>query len=269
MAKVEIPMPKMGESITEGSVIVWHKKVGDTVELDETLLEIGTDKVDTDVPSPVTGTVAEILTPEGETVPVGHIIALIQTEQESSNGVGTVELSEEEVEEIDVDSSMEMQDVPVVMPKMGESITEGTVITWHKQVGDQIELDETLLEIGTDKVDTDVPAPVTGILKEILVPEGDTVDVGTTIALIGANTRVPVVDRVSESPIPVQQEVPDVSDQSSTASIEESVEGARHTEDGRFLSPLVRSMAQAERIPHDELTQINGSGRGGRITKKM
>ncbi len=268
MAKVEIPMPKMGESITEGSVIVWHKKVGDTVELDETLLEIGTDKVDTDVPSPVTGTVAEILTPEGETVPVGHIIALIQTEQESSNGVGTVELSEEEVEEIDVDSSMEMQDVPVVMPKMGESITEGTVITWHKQVGDQIELDETLLEIGTDKVDTDVPAPVTGILKEILVPEGDTVDVGTTIALIGANTTVPVVDRVSDSPIPVQQEVPDVSDQSSTASIEESVEGARHTEDGRFLSPLVRSMAQAERIPHDELTQINGSGRGGRITKK-
>ena len=268
MAKVEIPMPKMGESITEGSVIVWHKKVGDAVELDETLLEIGTDKVDTDVPSPVSGTVTEILTPEGETVPVGHVIALIQTEQDSTNGTGVEELSEQEVEAIAAQTNMEMQDIPVVMPKMGESITEGTVISWHKQVGDPIELDETLLEIGTDKVDTDVPAPATGTLKEILVPEGETVDVGTTIALIGSRTTVIVTEHTSEQSAVPSEEISEISDQNSTVNIDQPVESARHTEDGRFLSPLVRSMAQAERISHDELTQMNGSGRGGRITKK-
>jgi len=265
MAKVEIPMPKMGESITEGSVIVWHKKVGDAIELDETLLEIGTDKVDTDVPSPVAGTVAEILTAEGDTVPVGHVIALIQTEQEDSSDDVVEALSEEEIV---TGNDTEVQDISVVMPKMGESITEGTVITWHKQVGDRIKLDETLLEIGTDKVDTDVPAPVAGTLKEILVPEGETVDVGTTIALIRANTTVQITDSIANVPTPSPKEIIEVAEQNATVKIEQSAESVRQTEDGRFLSPLVRSMAQAEQISHDELTRINGSGRDGRITKK-
>ncbi len=273
MANVEIPMPKMGESITEGSVIVWHKKEGDSVELDETLLEIGTDKVDTDVPSPASGVVSKIFTPEGETVPVGHIIALISTE-------ATDEKVTDEGSPI-VDNSPNSppsnhsnpKDTPVVMPKMGESITEGTVVAWHKKVGDLVELDETILEIGTDKVDTDVPAPAAGILRAIMVPEGDTVEVGTTIALIGPegselDTVAQPATSSAPDPIPVEESapVPAVATLISTNGSENGME--RHLEDGRFLSPLVRSIAQTENISRDELTSIKGSGRNGRITKR-
>jgi len=265
MAKIEVPMPKMGESITEGSVIVWHKKEGDSVELDETLLEIGTDKVDTDVPSPVSGVIAKILTPEGETVPVGHIIALIQPNGESSKEDSQPSLTSE-VAPSALDT--QMKDMPVVMPKMGESITEGTVITWHKQIGDLVELDETLLEIGTDKVDTDVPAPVTGILKKILVPEGETVDVGSTIAMIGAEIAPSNSDDIVHSEIQPDRSDVTESESSKEAKLQPSEKSERHSGNGRFLSPLVRSMVQAENISQEELTRIDGSGRNGRITKK-
>ncbi len=258
-------MPKMGESITEGTVMVWHKKAGDPVELDETLLEIGTDKVDTDVPAPVAGVVGKILTPEGDTVPVGQVIAVIHTEEIISEPGPSPSSSPSQ-------DLPPMEDTPVVMPKMGESITEGTVIVWHKKEGDPIELDETLLEIGTDKVDTDVPAPVAGILKSILVPEGETVDVGTTIAIIGAEGSAPVKEMDSPSKtVPVvnasSDERTDVSEFVGDLELVEEG-GTRYLEDGRFLSPLVRSIAETEKISRDELTSIKGSGRAGRITKK-
>ncbi len=229
MAQVQVTMPKMGESITEGTVIVWHKQPGDAIELDETLLEIGTDKVDTEVPSPAAGTLVEILVQEGDTVEVDTAIAVIETDADAVDlsGGGSSEVqpgaqeSEPEVEvqapepehahgDVEAEnlaqamSGTAIHDAPadsaatgevqdVVMPKMGESITEGTVIVWHKQPGDAIELDETLLEIGTDKVDTEVPSPAAGTLVEILVQEGDTVEVGSVIARIGvgegASTR--------------------------------------------------------------------------------
>ena len=197
-------MPQMGESITEGTVIVWLKKPGDTVELDEPLLEIGTDKVDTEVPSPAAGVLQEIVVPEGETVDVGVTIAILQTDVEAISGAGQTDappaaepvaapVTAAPAAQEDAVTSAEAtppastgERVFIKMPKMGESITEGTVIAWHKQVGDAIELDETLLEIGTDKVDTEVPSPAAGIVLEILVPEGETVDVGTVdIAVIG------------------------------------------------------------------------------------
>ena len=269
MAKVEVRMPKMGESITEGSVIVWHKQVGDPVELDETLLEIGTDKIDTDVPAPSGGVVAEIFTPEGETVPVGHLIAMIATEGEdltgATEGAAASEPAKAPKAPSPAPSAVQEADTPVVMPKMGESITEGTVIVWHKQVGDPVELDETLLEIGTDKVDTDVPAPATGILREILVPEGETVEVGTTIALIGAEGAAPVQETRS-MPQTAQETAPSPGITSTGAP--EQVDTERHLADGRFLSPLVRSIAQAENISRDELARIKGSGREGRLTKR-
>lgn len=261
-------MPKMGESITEGTVIVWHKQEGDPVELDETLLEIGTDKVDTDVPAPVKGVVGKILTPEGETVPVGHVIAVIHTETEDGDApappLASADSSATEPEPAPapVSSTLAAEDTPVVMPKMGESITEGTVVVWHKQEGDTVELDETLLEIGTDKVDTDVPAPASGVVRAILVPEGETVDVGTTIAIIGAEGSEHVRVSASER-TPVSEPEPD------TELLEPSEpEGSRHLGDGRFLSPLVRSIAEAENISREELSSIQGSGRAGRITKK-
>lgn len=270
MAKVEVLMPKMGESITEGSVVSWYKKEGDTIELDELLLEIGTDKVDTEIPSPSAGVIEKILTPEGETVPVGHVIALILTDtEEESTPAQTPDVSDSNSA---VPPASEVEDTPVVMPKMGESITEGTVIIWHKQVGDSVQLDETLLEIGTDKVDTDVPAPVTGTLREILVPEGETVEVGTTIAVIGAENGVisaapQAAPKSNSTPEAVPEPAPELV---TDAVLEESAgpQNNRHLEDGRFLSPLVRSIAQTEKISRDELGTIKGSGRNGRITKK-
>jgi 2-oxoglutarate dehydrogenase E2 component (dihydrolipoamide succinyltransferase) len=276
MAKVEVRMPKMGESITEGSVIAWHKQVGDPVELDEVLLEIGTDKVDTDVPAPAGGVVTEIFTQEGETVPVGHLIAMIATESEDSTDAMDSAAVETPRSSEPASSVVQAADTPVVMPKMGESITEGTVIVWHKEVGDPVELDETLLEIGTDKVDTDVPAPAAGILREILVPEGETVEVGTTIALIGAEGTTPVQDAGSMSetaeevapPAPGTARAPASSSEITPSDEPEQIDNERHLADGRFLSPLVRSIAQAENISRNELSGIKGSGREGRLTKR-
>ena len=261
MSTVDVRMPKMGESITEGTVITWHKKVGDIVELDETLLEIGTDKVDTDVPSPCAGTVSEILVPEGETVAVGTVIASLQTEAAEE----TAEVPNPAASAPASLSAAHSADIPVVMPRMGESITEGTVISWHKKVGDAVEMDEVLLEIGTDKVDTDVPSPASGIVKELLVAEDATVEVGTVIAMIGSSEQSRPAAAAQTPPVSAQEVVP--------ASKERSTAGAatapgRQLDDGRFLSPLVRSIARKEGLSSQDLAAITGSGREGRLTKK-
>ena len=278
MAKVEVQMPKMGESITEGTVIAWHKQVGDSVKLDETLLEIGTDKVDTDVPAVASGIVAEILASEGDTVPVGQVVAVIVTEEaEKASVIPAPEQSKPESPPKSTEG--EQSDVQVVMPKMGESITEGTVITWHKQVGDSVELDETLLEIGTDKVDTDVPSPAGGVVKEILVEEGETVPVGTPIAVVGPTVGAPAVSQPvtppPPPPIPAPTPTPPPAPTTEVAqpptvpvTKSEPEKLGRHLDDGRFLSPLVRSIAMAEGVGKSELRQVQGSGREGRITKK-
>ncbi|MDE2834639.1 MAG: 2-oxoglutarate dehydrogenase, E2 component, dihydrolipoamide succinyltransferase [Bacteroidota bacterium] len=266
MARVEVPMPKMGESITEGTVIVWHKQVGDRVELDETLLEIGTDKVDTEVPAVAAGTVAEILAQEGDVVPVGTVIAAIETEELTPPQPASVEAASSPAERqpasVEAASSpAEHQDVPVVMPKMGESITEGTVIAWHKKVGDAVELDETIAEIGTDKVDTELPSPAAGILKAILVGEGDTVEVGAPIALLSSKAGASQPSRPAAPHPSDPKPVPRSAEPSPQ-------EVSRHLQDGRFLSPLVRSIAKAEGVGMQELSGIRGSGREGRITKQ-
>ncbi|MEX0821929.1 MAG: 2-oxoglutarate dehydrogenase, E2 component, dihydrolipoamide succinyltransferase [Rhodothermales bacterium] len=345
MAKIEVTMPKMGESITEGTVISWHKEPGDAVEMDEILLEIGTDKVDTDVPSPAEGVLAEILVEEGATVDVGTTIAYIETEVEAGEGESsdeappaedaqevsgsdaeTDEASEAEAEPVaDEDSSSDERAgaddsgeatgeasgeaskdmsgdagevephldvkptgggrVEVVMPKMGESITEGTVLTWHKQPGDEVDLDETLLEIGTDKVDTEVPSPSAGVLSEILVEENETVDVGTPLAIIATG------EAATDTPEEAPQQPDESAERSAPTGDGEGAgkegEGAgdrageddrasdgaardipRKASDGRFFSPLVRSIAEKEGLSVDELESIEGTGRDGRVTKE-
>ena len=306
MATVEITMPKMGESITEGTVIAWHKQPGEAVELDETLLEIGTDKVDTEVPSPAAGVLKAILVEEGATVDVGTAIAVIETEAEAVVEAEPVAAppaeaapEPEAVAEPEPEAAPQVEPAPVaapagageievVMPKMGESITEGTVIAWHKQPGEAVELDETLLEIGTDKVDTEVPSPAAGVLKAILVEEGATVDVGTAIAVIETDaeagavvqpvpqpaapdaTPVPSGDGAQRQPVAEAQAVSQPTGDGAVAAPrpEEAGEIARHSADGRFLSPLVRSIARAEGLSMRELETITGSGREGRLTKK-
>ncbi len=342
MAKVEVTMPKMGESITEGTIIVWHKAPGDEIEQDETLLEIGTDKVDTEVPSPAEGVLLEQLVDEGDTVDVGTVIATIETEPEAADAESETsppddaesELAAEEPAEDApaAESSKEPastgngasaepesqpaevataeapapedestpsgggEEIEVVMPKMGESITEGTIIAWFKEVGDPIDLDETLLEIGTDKVDTEVPSPAQGALKERFVEEGDTVEVGTKIAVIATEAEA---GRVEQSAEPTPDETPEstpdetpesaepvaeapapetsterVSDTTPAPSGDGAASGADEREiqrkgtDGQFFSPLVRSIAEKEGLSMSELESIEGSGRGGRVTKE-
>ena len=312
MAKVDVEMPKMGESITEGTVIVWHKQPGDEVEQDETLLEIGTDKVDTEVPSPEAGVLTEVLVEEGDTVEVGTIIARIETKANaevdvaaSPSGDGSTSAdadaadeSTEAVTSSEPASSEPASNEPgsaeasdagdtsapasadddqeIVMPKMGESITEGTIIIWHKEVGDEIDLDETILEIGTDKVDTEVPSPAAGILKKRLVEEGETVEVGTPIAVIGSN--VGSAPQPSTAPSGTSDATQDAAQNAESVStgdgaVQESAPSGdgepiqRRGPDGSFYSPLVRSIAEEEGLTMNELQSIDGSGREGRVTK--
>ena len=306
MARVEVEMPQMGESVMEGTVIEWAKAVGDEVEEDETLLEIATDKVDTEVPSPQAGILIEILAEEGDTIEVGQAIAVIETDPDaadtSDSGSGAAgepeaqeqaeESREEPQQEEEVvaeepseepsggDTDEEGERVEVQMPQMGESVMEGTVIEWAKAVGDEVEEDETLLEISTDKVDTEVPSPQAGTLVEILVEEGDTVEVGQTIAVIatGKAATAPADTKSSsgadaqqreQETTPKQKKEPQPSQAtSSNGAPSGGSEPQRIGSDGRFYSPLVRSIAKEEGISQEELESIEGSGQGGRVSKE-
>ena len=313
-------MPQMGESVMEGTVIEWTKSVGDQVEEDETLLEIATDKVDTEVPSPQAGILVEILAEEGDTVEVGQAIAIIETDPDaadtdSSGAESKAEAAEEKTEEEtatedqkeavdeteeaptsqkqEPDSSEESEGdgdgdegerIEVQMPKMGESVMEGTIIEWTKSVGDQVEEDETLLEVSTDKVDTEVPSPEAGTLVEILAEEGETVEVGQAIAIIAtgkgkASSSKSQEKEKKEEKAEGKSQKTDTSDKEpataastngapSTSSDGNGTEPQRIGSDGRFYSPLVRSIAREEGISQEELESIEGSGQGGRVAKQ-
>jgi 2-oxoglutarate dehydrogenase E2 component (dihydrolipoamide succinyltransferase) len=218
-----VTLPELGESVTEGTVTTWLKAVGDTVEVDEPLLEISTDKVDTEIPSPVAGTILEIKVEEDETVEVGAVLAIVgdadespadagggdeapaepeETEdaavQDASDDTASAEVPGEEParesdgtpvnqhgEEPHLDTQQTGEGTEVKLPELGESVTEGTVTTWLKAVGDTVEVDEPLLEISTDKVDTEIPSPVAGTILEIKVEEDETVEVGAVLAIVG------------------------------------------------------------------------------------
>ncbi|WP_320069692.1 2-oxoglutarate dehydrogenase, E2 component, dihydrolipoamide succinyltransferase [Micromonospora sp. RTGN7] len=208
---VSVTMPRLGESVTEGTVTRWLKQEGDTVEVDEPLLEVSTDKVDTEIPSPAAGVLSRIVVGEDETAEVGSELAVIAGEGESAGGGESAapqqqEEPAEEAEEAAAEPQAEAEQpaveepaapaaaapapsgkgTPVKMPALGESVTEGTVTRWLKQVGDSVEVDEPLLEVSTDKVDTEIPSPVAGTLLEIKVPEDETAAVGADLAIVGA-----------------------------------------------------------------------------------
>jgi len=261
--KVEVVMPKMGESVNEGTIIKWHKKVGDKVDKDEIIFEISTDKVDTEIPSPASGILAEIKVYEQETVPVGTIVALIETDISAE-----IKPTETPVSSIDQKSngSDKQELIDVVMPKMGESVIQGTIIKWHKKVGDKIAKDETLFEISTDKVDTEVPSPAEGILAEILVKEQETVDVGVVVARISPTGYVLKISR-EEAKVEAKSAVTEKIEEKKfeTVPTKEKVE---KSEKSRFYSPLVLNIARQEGISFEELETIEGTGLGGRVTKK-
>ncbi len=261
----EILMPKMGESVMEGTLIKWHKKVGDKVKKDEIIFEISTDKVDTEVPSPVDGILMEIRLNENETAPVGSVVAVIETEDEQ---VSATEKQEEKAQPEKTEAKTSPASlVDVVMPKMGESVTEGTIIKWHKKVGDEVKKDEIIFEISTDKVDTEVPSPVDGVMAEILYGKNETVEVNKVVARI--STSGEIVTEKTEEPkteTPVVKSEPEV-EYKPEPKAESKIHKPKST-GKRFYSPLVLNIANKEGVTFDELETIEGSGLNGRVTKK-
>jgi len=298
---VEVVMPQMGESITEGTVSKWLKVVGDKIEKDEPILEISTDKVDAEVPSPAAGTLLEIRHQEGETVEVGTALAIIGAEGEVSSPTSQVPSPAPEApkSEIVVEEPVKAasavaaasasanpqseirnpQSTEIVMPQMGESITEGTVSKWLKAVGDTIEKDEPLLEISTDKVDAEVPSPAAGKLLEIRVNEGETVEVGAVLALVGAEGAVSSPTPQAPSPEPAKVETPAVLAKAASATPQSEMRAPQSAGNGQRSngdvsiedlrrtksSPLVRNIAKEHGI---DITRIDGSGISGRVTKQ-
>lgn len=253
--KVEIVMPQMGESITEGTLIKWHKKKGDTVKKDEIIYEIATDKVDTEIPSPESGVLADIKVFEQETVQVGTVVAVLETNGESVHEIETTAVpAKESVKEVPSTTQVGGEIVDIPMPKMGESVMEGTIIKWHKKVGDKINADEIIFEISTDKVDTEVPSPVEGTLVEILHQENDTVEVGVAVAKISTSGGI-----VKPKPKAKEEKV-------ETAEIR-TAKPQQPIASNRFYSPLVLNIARTEGISMIELETVPGSGIGGRLSK--
>lgn len=303
-------MPALGESVTEGTVTTWLKSVGDTVALDEPLVEVSTDKVDSEVPSPVAGVLLQILVPEDETVEVGTQLALIGDAseapqdapapvQESAPTPGPApEAQPTPAASAPAPASAPVSGTEVVMPALGESVTEGTVTTWLKSVGDAVETDEPLVEVSTDKVDSEVPAPASGFLAEIRVPEDETVEVGTVLAVITAQApsaapSEPAAAPAAPAPAPAapaqQAPVPaspapqapapapaaPVNPFPTPASLAQTAETGQLAQSSAstpaqvsqsgYVTPIVRKLAREAGI---ELAEVTGTGIGGRIRRE-
>src|SRR3954454_17436105 len=175
---VEVVMPPMGDSVSEGSILEWHRQEGDEISEDKTLVEISTHNVDAEFPAPVSGTVVKIHAAEGDTVGVGSVLAEIAP----TNGSGPAITADEPEADASDDAPGEATVIEIEMPAMGESVSEGTILEWAKQPGDCVDEDETIVEISTDKVDAEVPSPAAGTLTELLADAGAPFRVGQVTA---------------------------------------------------------------------------------------
>src|SRR5215213_9782039 len=244
---VEVVMPAMGDSVSEGSVLEWHKDVGEQVSEDETLVEISTDKVDAEVPAPIAGTIVKIHAAEGDTIGVGEVLAGIAPTNGSAPAGGTPDAPAAEPE------PQAEEAVEIVMPAMGESVSEGTVLEWAKAVGDAIAADETIVEISTDKVDAEVPAPATGTVAEILAEPGDTITVGQVIGRISAGAGASRAQDPAPEPASAPRPAGDATGNGAVV------------DDDAHATPVARRVAAAHGI---DLTAVHGSGPSGRIGKE-
>jgi 2-oxoglutarate dehydrogenase E2 component (dihydrolipoamide succinyltransferase) len=287
---MDIIMPKMGESVNEGTIIKWHKKVGDQVKRDEIIFEISTDKVDTEIPSAEAGVLTEILVKEGDTVEVGTVVARINSGEKSEHEnviprQSSTEKSSQEIQkqvspsdknEVDKSTSSEITPKPIVsgnmieiaMPKMGESVMEGTIIKWYKKVGDAVKKDETIFEISTDKVDTEIPSPEEGTLAEILVGEQETVDVGVIVAKLSVGSDVKVSQPAGQGKVEDQVQVQEEKSMHDNFTRNIDINPKEQGTGSGFYSPLVLNIAQKENVSFDELKSIKGTGLEGRVSKK-
>ncbi|GAB4007420.1 2-oxoglutarate dehydrogenase, E2 component, dihydrolipoamide succinyltransferase [Glycomyces albus] len=286
-------MPALGESVTEGTVTQWLKKEGDTVEVDEPLLEVSTDKVDTEVPSPVAGVVLKIVAPEDSEVEIGGELAVIgdpsesgQSSEPSSPEPAQEKLPEPEPEQPQAESAPSESDsepssapasgaaegTEVTLPELGESVTEGTVTAWLKQIGDSVEVDEPLLEISTDKVDTEIPSPAAGTLLEIKVNEDETAEVGSVLAIVGSGSAAPAPadskptpepEPAAESEAPAAQEAESAPAAPAAPAAPSAPSATKPS--SSYVTPLVRKLASENDVNLDE---VAGTGVGGRIRKQ-
>ncbi|MFZ0746136.1 MAG: 2-oxo acid dehydrogenase subunit E2 [Terracidiphilus sp.] len=256
----DVIMPQMGESIFEGTITRWLKQPGDAVQKDEPLFEISTDKVDAEIPSPVAGVLSEIKFPEGATVQVNTVVAILDgpfTKPSSASKTKSAQPLEAKPQSPAPEAAQAQPAPPqvvggteVVMPQMGESIFEGTITRWLKKAGDKVEKDEPLFEISTDKVDAEIPSPIAGVLSEIKVPEGATVQVNTVVAVIGGASVPTASAAASQEAERPQLAPPPV---------------AQVQQQALRSSPLVRRIAKEHNL---DLHQIAGTGSNGRITKE-
>jgi len=307
---VSVTMPMLGESVTEGTVTRWLKQVGDTVAVDEPLLEVSTDKVDTEIPSPVAGVLLSIAAPEDAVVPVGGELGVIGAADESATAPAApapapaipapapaAPSEPTPVPAPAVAAPAEASAAPlappaapvaaptasgattaVVLPALGESVTEGTVTRWLKAVGDPVAVDEPLVEISTDKVDTELPSPAAGTLLEILVGEDQVVEVGATLGLIGTAgapsaaalaAPAPAAPAVVAPPVvaPVVAAPAAPAPAAAPAAPAAAPAAAVTADDGgsdSYVTPLVRKLAADNGV---DLAAVTGTGVGGRIRK--
>jgi len=267
-----LTMPALGESVTEGTVTRWLKAEGDHVNVDEPLLEVSTDKVDTEIPSPVAGILTKIVVQIDQTVAVGAELAVIADGLSEPAPVVAAPVVAAPVVAAPVVAApvvaAPVVAAPVVgagtvitMPALGESVSEGTVTRWLKNVGDSVAVDEALLEVSTDKVDTEIPSPVAGVLLAIDVPIDTTVAVGARLALIGVSGALPVAAPVVSAPAPVIAApvvvAPVVVAPVAAAPITQPVDA--------YVTPLVRKLASDLNI---NLATVKGTGVGGRIRRE-
>jgi 2-oxoglutarate dehydrogenase E2 component (dihydrolipoamide succinyltransferase) len=284
----EVTMPQMGESIFEGTITKWLKQAGDAVEKDEPLFEISTDKVDAEIPAPVAGVLQEIKVAEGETVEVNTVVAVIA--ERGGQDVAASAPKAAPKDEPAPEAAPAKQTKPakqrvaappvepasgrveIVMPQMGESIFEGTITKWLKKAGDTVQKDEPLFEISTDKVDAEIPSPVSGVLREIKAAEGETVQVNVVVAVIGGAAAVDQGDGqptngsapAADAALEARAEAPP-SPASIVGSGEDAAPAPQAGSETLRSSPLVRRMAREHNL---DLRRIPGTGSNGRITKE-
>jgi pyruvate dehydrogenase E2 component (dihydrolipoamide acetyltransferase) len=260
-------MPQMGESITEGTITKWLKKPGDNVQRDEPLFEISTDKVDAEIPSPAAGTLKEIKIGEGTTVSINTVVAVIDGGSAPAKTEAPVAAAPAKTEAPAPAATAATPAAPapsagpatdVLMPQMGESITEGTITKWLKKVGDSVQRDEPLFEISTDKVDAEIPSPAAGTLTDIKVAEGKTVTINTVVAVIGGAGQAAAAPAApAAAPAPAKAAAP--------APTPAPAPVAPAAAEGLRSSPLVRKIAAENKV---DLSQVSGTGAAGRITKE-
>jgi pyruvate dehydrogenase E2 component (dihydrolipoamide acetyltransferase) len=271
----DVIMPQMGESIFVGTITKWLKKQGDTVQRDEPLFEISTDKVDAEIPSPASGVLSEVKIAEGNTVQINTVVGVIA----DADGQPAAAPAAKEPPSAASSPAPAPSPAPaapaapagtaapaltdVIMPQMGESIFEGTITKWLKKPGDAVQQDEPLFEISTDKVDAEIPSPAAGVLAEIKVQAGTTVQINTVVAAIS----VAGAAGAAAAPAPRAQPTPTAAAPASTTEADGETGEISETETGERVrsSPLVRKIAKENNL---DLSKVPGTGSAGRITKE-